>query len=106
MSLEIWVGFVEVRQLPGMDHKITLSGKGAFTWVTCWAETEETYKRKVSEIMADYGLFIVEAEQMMPFVQAEERGIVDEELTEQFEDTNRNQNYCIYGTFHSYPSDN
>jgi len=42
MSLEIWVGFVEVRQLPGMDHKITLSGKGAFTWVKCWAETKET----------------------------------------------------------------
>ena len=43
---------------------------------------------------------------MMPFVQAEERGIVDDELAEQFEDTDRNQNYCIYGTFHSYPSDN
>ena len=27
MELEVWIGLVEVRQLPGKDQKITLSGK-------------------------------------------------------------------------------
>jgi hypothetical protein len=45
-------------------------------------------------------------EQVMPFALAEEKGIVDDELMEQFEDTLKNENFCIYRTFHSYPADN
>jgi hypothetical protein len=106
MGREIWVGFVEVRQLPGIDHAITLSGKGAFTWITCWATDESGYASEVSKVMADYGLFVFEVEQVMPFALAEEKGIVDDELMEQFEDTLKNENFCIYRTFHSYPADN
>jgi len=88
--------------LPGDDHLIVLSGKGAFTWVTCWAVDLESYKNKVSAVMNDYGLFVVEAEQIMPFVEADQNGLVSEKLAEQFEDTSQNEEYCIYGTFHNY----
>jgi len=56
--------------------------------------------------MKDYGLFVVETDRTMPFAKAEDLGIVDDELIEQFADTVKNESFCIYGTFHSYPSDN
>jgi hypothetical protein len=106
MSLEVWVGYVEVRQLPGTDHKIMLSGRGAFTWVTCWASDLTSFQNKVSEVMGDYGLFIVDVENVMPFAKAElEEDIVTDELLEQFEDTSKNEQFCIYGTFYNYMSD-
>jgi hypothetical protein len=105
MVLEIWVGFVELRQLPGTDHKITLSGKGAFTWITCWASDAASFESRVSEVMADYGLFIVDTEKVMPFASAEAEGIATDELIEQFDDTVKNEQFCIYGTFHNYKSD-
>ena len=106
MEPEVWVGFVEVRQLPGLDHKIELSGNGAFTWITTWATDITSFNAKVSEVMAYYGLFVVDVEQAMPFAQAEDRGIVTDELLEQFADTAKNEKFCLYGTFHNYPSDN
>jgi len=105
-SPEIWVGLAELRQLPGPDHKIRLSGKGSFTWVTCWATDIASYESKVSEVVAYYGLFIVELHDVMPFATAEEKGIVTDELIEQFEDTSKDEKFCLYGTFHNYPSDN
>jgi len=87
MDKEVWVGRVEVRQLPGGDHKIVLSGKGAFTWVTCWAIDRASYEAKVSEVMANYGLFIVDFDHVMPFVEAERKGLTTtDKLFEQFRD--------------------
>jgi hypothetical protein len=105
MSLEVWVGFVELRQLPGTDHNITLSGKGAFTWVTCWASDVASFESKVSQVFSSYGLFVAGTEQVMPFSRADEIGIVGDELAEQFENTCKNEGFCIYGTFHSYKND-
>lgn len=105
MAREIWVGLVEVRQLPGTDHQITLSGKGAFTWVTCWANDVTSFELKVSEVFASDGLFVESTDQVMPFSQADDAGIVTDELAEQFEDTCKNENYCIFGTFYSYAKD-
>jgi hypothetical protein len=83
-----------------------LSGKGAFTWITCWANDVTSFEKRVSEMTADYGLFIVDMEKVMPFARAEEEeGIVTDELLEQFEDTSKNRQFCIYGTFHNYMSD-
>ena len=104
--MEVWVGMVELRQLPGSDHNVQLSGKGAFTWITCWAEDADGYGCKVSEVMESYGLFVVEMEEVMPFVQAEEASAVTYELYEQYEETRVNQNYCIFGTFNNYMTDN
>jgi hypothetical protein len=104
--VEIWAGLVEVRQLPGTNHHIELSGKGAFTWVTCWAADLANYESKVSGVMAYYGLSVVEIEDVMPFAVAEERGIVTDELLEQFSDTAKDRKICLYGTFHNYPNDN
>jgi hypothetical protein len=105
MDLEVWIGLAEVRQVPGADQKIMLSGKGAFTWFTCWARDAASFASKVSEVLADYGLFLVETDKVMPFARAEEEGIVTHELMDQFEDTSKNERFCIYGTFHSYKSD-
>jgi hypothetical protein len=105
MTLEIWVGFVELRQLPGTDHKVTLLGKGAFTWITCWASDSASFERKVSEVITDYGLFVVGTERVMPFARADEMGLISDELAEQFDDTCKNENFCIYGTFYSYKND-
>jgi hypothetical protein len=105
-DFQVWVGLIEVRQLPGLDHQIILSGNGAFTWVTCWAIDAASYKSKVSEVMTYYGLFIAEVDDVMPFTAAEEKGIVTDELLEQFTNTAKDENFCLYGTFHNYPSDN
>jgi hypothetical protein len=106
MGSEVWVGLVEVRQLPGLDHKIELNGEGAFTWITCWATDAASYESKISEVMTYYGLFVAEVNDVMPFAVAEEKGIVTDELMEQFADTAKDEKFCLYGTFHSYPSDN
>jgi hypothetical protein len=105
MALEIWVGLVELRQLPGIDQKIVLSGKGAFTWVTCWASGAASFESNVSAMMSDYGLFIVDIEKVMPFASAEGEGIITDELMEQFENTSKNEQFCLYGTFHNYMGD-
>ena len=105
MSLEIWVGCVGLRQLPGSGHNITFSGKGAFTWVTCWASDGATFESKIAEVFFDHGLFVVGTEQVMPFSRAEEIGIVGDELAEQFEDTSKNENFCIFGSFYGYKND-
>jgi len=97
---------VEVRQLPGVDHQITLSGKGAYTRVTCWARDREAYELKVREVTAEYGLFVVEVEDAMPFTEAQEKDDVSDKLAEQVEDTSKDENYCIFGTFHNYRTDN
>lgn len=64
------------------------------------------YEAKVAEVMGFYGLFIVELDEVMPFAAAEEKGIVTDELLEQFADTVQNEKFCIYGTLHSYRTDN
>ncbi len=55
--------------------------------------------------MAKYGLFVVEMDDVEPFREAEADG-VEEELAELAENASIDENYCIFGTFHSYPSDN
>jgi len=45
--------------------------------------------------MGDYGLFIVDVENVMPFAKAETKGIVTDELLEQFGDTSKNEQFCI-----------
>lgn len=105
MGREIWVGLVEVRQLPVLNPQIEIHGAGAFTWVTCWAENEVSFLDRVAEVMSDYGLFVVDHEDVRSYDEAEGMGIVSEELAEQAADTRMNQSYCIYGTFHTYPND-
>jgi hypothetical protein len=106
MAHEVWIGFVEVRQLPGEDHEITLSGKGAFTWISCWAKDETSYRARVEEVQAKDGLFVVDIEHAMPYSKAEELGVLNEELAEICERTSENESYCIFGTFYNYPNDN
>jgi len=106
MALEVWVGFVELRQLPGRNNSIALNGRGAFTWISCWASDEASYKARIEEVQAEYGLFVVDVEQSMSFTRAEEAGIIDEELADICDRTSENENYCILGTLHNYPSDN
>jgi len=103
--MEVWVGLVEVRQIPGVDHKVTLRGKGAFTWVTCWATDAAGYESQVSDVMNEYGLFVVETKKVMPFASAQEAGLVGDELVEQFEDKTKRRNFCIFGTLHNYMGD-
>jgi hypothetical protein len=94
MANEVWIGFVEVRQLPGEDHEITLSGN------------ETSYRARVEEVEARYGLFVVDIEDAMRYSKAEELGVLNEELAEICERTCENESYCIFGTFHNYPNDN
>ena len=105
MASEIWVGLVEVRELPGEDRPITLIGKGAFTWIACWASDEASYRSRVEQVEADYGLFVVDVENAMPFVQAEANGLVGDELADICERVGQDENYCIYGIFHGYSND-
>jgi hypothetical protein len=105
MALEIWVGLVEVRQLPGDGHSIMLSGKGAYTWLACWAADVSTYEARVSEVMAEYGLSVVEVDKVKSFREAEAEGL-EGELAELVENASTDEDYCIFGTFHGYPNVN
>ena len=82
-----------------------MSGKGAFTWITCWANNPESYRSKVSKVMGEYGLFIVDVDRVLPFEKAESESLVTDELLEQFSDTSKNENFCIFGTLHNYSND-
>jgi len=106
MELSVWVGFVEVRQLPVDDPPIKLSGKGAFTWVACWAVDEESYRTQVAEMFLADGLFIVDVDNVMPSNDAADAGLIGHELAELVERVSKNMNYCIFGTFHTYRHDN
>jgi hypothetical protein len=105
MSAEVWVGMVEVRQLPGGDHSVLLSGKGAYTWIACWAKDVHSYKKKVSEVMTHYGLFVVNVEREMTYEDGERRGLLSEEVIELCQDAAKDENFCIFGTLHNYMTD-
>ncbi len=103
---EVWVGWVEVRQLPGSDHQITLSGKGAYTWITCWAQDATGYEERVKKVMGEYGLFVIGIENAMPFAEFEKTRTVSDELFDQLERTSTDENFTIFGTLHNYMTDN
>ena len=105
MSADVWIGMVEVRQLPSANPKIKLQNKGAFTWVASWATDPQSYQAKVSEVMEDYGLFVVEVEHVMPNGEADGAGFGSAELVELVENARQNENFCIFGTFHNYRYD-
>ena len=96
---------IELRQLPILNPKIPLNGKGAFAWIASWATDVESFRNKVSEVAGSYGLFVVEAEHVMPYREAESAGFDSSELTELVETTRQDKNFCIFGTLHNYRFD-
>ena len=97
---QVWVGRLEVTQLPG-DRLITLSQGAAFTWFTCWTNSMENFERKAVEVMRHYGLHVIGLDEVFP---ASSFTALEENLVEQIERTGESETYCLYGTMHGYPA--
>ncbi len=97
---QVWIGLLEVTQIPG-DQFITLSQGSAFTWFTCWADTEDSFKHKAVEVMIHYGLHVVALDKVSP---ASDFIAVEKDLLEQIERTHESETYGLHGTLHGYPS--
>jgi hypothetical protein len=99
VSAEVWVGLLEVTQISG-DQLITLDQGAAFTWFTCWASDRQSYETRAVAVMKDYGLHVVDMDEVLPFSACEE---ISEALASQVEQTRASEDYALYGTFHTYP---
>ncbi len=96
--MEVWVGLIEVTQIPG-DQLITLELGAGFTWFTCWAESTEGFEDKATEVMRHYGLHLIGCDQVSA---ASDRVGVEGELLEQIENTGESHSHSLFGTFHTY----
>ncbi len=97
--MEVWVGLIEVTQIPG-DQLITLELGAGFTWFTCWADSAEGFQTKATEVMRFYGLHLIGCDQVSA---AYDRVGVEGELLDRIERTRESHAHSLFGTFHTYP---
>lgn len=96
---QVWVGLLEVTQIPG-EQLVTISQGAAFTWFTCWADSNESFERKAVEVMLHYGLHVIGFDEISL---ADDRVEVEGDLLEQIERAREVETHALFGTFHTYP---
>jgi hypothetical protein len=104
---QLWIGLVEVRALKG-GSAILGDTKGAFVNIVTWAVDAGEYDRKARLLVGDLGgMYVAEVVQPEP-VEArriKKKDDLDEEVEEMISRAEENPNAIIYGTFHTYLSD-
>lgn len=103
MNKQIWIGFVEVRPLPGC--KLLEEAKGAYVHVMAWADTSEQFQKMARLRGADLSLEIVEFRDTQPW---SIRNSADEFRAEFYEMQSRISNdvrSVAFGRFHAWLTD-
>jgi hypothetical protein len=100
MNKQIWIGFAEVRPLPGC--KLLDEAKGAYVHVMAWAETSEEFQKMAKLRAADLSLEIVQFRETQPWLI---RNSADELRAEFFEMETRissDVRGVAFGRFHAW----
>jgi hypothetical protein len=95
---EVWIGLTQVTKADGcrMDF---WDGAGAFVWWATQADSEEEFLRKLKKTLEYYSLVLFEVEQVRRFADSQENS---EELCEMVERAMENDDWTLYGTFHTF----
>jgi hypothetical protein len=94
---EVWIGLTEVAKADRCE--LDFHGVAAFVWWATQADSEEVFLRKLSRAMEYYKLVLLEAKEIRRFGDSEN---VSEELYEMVERVRDNENWTLFGTFHTY----
>jgi hypothetical protein len=97
---EVWIGVVGV--VPREGCELLSAEKGAFVNFLTFASNESEYRAKVSRVLIDYRLELLEFQDVRPFSisdrPSEDILAIAAELQEK-----RNLQYVRYATFHTFP---
>lgn len=105
---QLWIGLVEVRPLGG-GNEILEGTKGAFVNLVTWASSSEEYRKNADLIVERLGgLFVSEVVSPEPVEvrRSNGSGHFEEEIEDMISRAKNNPNAIIYGTFHTFESDN
>lgn len=94
---DVWIGVAEVSK--GERCELDFGGVGAFVWWATQADSEETFLRKAKEAMKYYGLILLEVSEIRRYDEADD---VSEDIHEIAERAMENENWTLFGTFHTY----
>jgi hypothetical protein len=100
---ELWVGLVKVRPLPNCD--VLGAAKGAYFNLIAWAVNYSEFKKKAEILCTDLELFVEDVEESMPIIERQKFARFDDELQGLVEQAEGNPNAILYGTFHSWSTD-
>jgi len=102
-KLQLWIGLVRVKPLPGNDW--WEHGAGAYTNVITWASSSDGFLEKAQVLAKHMDLYVLEIEGEEPLSERTQHGQVA--MTEEIEDmigrAESNSEAIVYGTFHKYP---
>jgi hypothetical protein len=97
-----WRGLVEIRRLPQSD--LLRDSVGAFTWIVTWASTAAEFRSQADRLAASLGLYVFGVEGEHP-VANDAPCAVNEQVADLIERAEQNPSAILYGTFHTYRSD-
>jgi hypothetical protein len=95
---KVWVGLAEVSI--GENCELDLGGTGSFTWCATQARNEESFSKKIEEMLVFYGLHLVDLQRVCRFNDCEDPS---DELEEIAERVAENADFALYSTFYTYP---
>ena len=96
---EVWIGLTQVSKANECQMDFW-DGAGAFVWWATQAYSEEEFLRKLRSTLEHYKLVLFEVEQVRRF---EDSGESAEEIHEIVKRAEENENWTLYGTFHTFP---
>jgi hypothetical protein len=98
---EIWIGKVQVAAAP--ESAVWPGNEDAYVNVVTWATDEDNFRLRVEEMFLSYGVRVVEFDRASKYedVQAD----VSDEMFEIVLRVQTNQDWTIYGTFHTWDTD-
>ncbi|MGC2301128.1 MAG: hypothetical protein WA476_20155 [Acidobacteriaceae bacterium] len=98
MDDEVWVGMTEVSK--GQGCELDFHGVAAFVWWATQADSEESFLRKLKNALEYYKLVLLDLKEIRRFQDTDD---VSEEFVEMVERARKNEDWVLFGTFHTYP---
>jgi hypothetical protein len=87
----------EVAKADGCE--LDFQGKGAFTWWATQADSEEAFLRKLNGALEHYKLLLIEVKESRQFADTDD---VANEIFEMVQQVRENEDWVLFGTFHTY----
>jgi hypothetical protein len=98
---ELWIGLVELRPL----NREGYGAAGAFTNIVTWACDAKEFRKKADRIAATLNLYVIGIEGEESLAQRTNKRILSGEIEDMILRAESNPSAIVYGTFHTYRSD-
>jgi len=104
MNKQLWIGFAEVRPLPGCA--LLEEARGAYVHVMAWANTSEEFALAVSSRMYELALEIVDLREVEPWaIRSSGDDPIRDEFFEMADRANADLSLVVFGRFHAWFQD-